>query len=126
MSKTKRFSHLISLDCPCCYQSGMFLSNPYNLGKLGKMPKHCPTCGTDFEPEPGFYFGALIISYALAAPTLLIMFFLFSNVLDLSFELSLGSLVIGMLLIAPYLMHLSRSIYLYFHVNSNPEAGKGS
>lgn len=29
------------------------------------MPDHCPECGLSFMPEPGFYYGAMYVSYAL-------------------------------------------------------------
>ena len=28
------------------------------------MNSHCSNCGVSFEPEPGFYFGAMFITYA--------------------------------------------------------------
>lgn len=30
-----------------------------------KMNKVCSCCGQSFEPEPGYYFGAMFVSYAL-------------------------------------------------------------
>jgi hypothetical protein len=29
------------------------------------MHVHCPHCGVALEPEPGFYFGAMFVSYAI-------------------------------------------------------------
>ena len=29
------------------------------------MPDQCPECGLSFMPEPGFYYGAMYVSYAL-------------------------------------------------------------
>ncbi|MFT7587836.1 MAG: hypothetical protein ACI959_000040 [Limisphaerales bacterium] len=98
----------------------MFLNpNPYSAS-IGKMPKYCPSCGVDFEPEPGFYFGAMMISYALAAPFCLLFFSLLNFGIDITFDVSLVIVMIVQLLIAPYLFHLSRAIYLYFHVHSDP------
>lgn len=98
----------------------MFLHNPYNLGGIGKMPRYCSNCGSDFEPEPGFYFGALFISYALAAPFCLLLFAFLNFGLRISFEPALVLVTITQLLLAPYLFHLSRAIWLYFHLKSGP------
>jgi hypothetical protein len=32
------------------------------------MHPRCPVCRLDFEPEPGYFTGAMYISYALAVP----------------------------------------------------------
>jgi len=32
------------------------------------MHPRCPVCNLDFEPEPGYFTGAMYISYALAVP----------------------------------------------------------
>lgn len=57
--------------CPRCregdlYKKPMELSNPLD------MYKKCENCKLDFEPEPGFYFGAFMISYLITAFMLLI------------------------------------------------------
>ena len=52
--------------CPKCGQSHLFVhGNAYNLRHTAKMHAACPSCGEDFEKEPGFYFGAAYVSYAL-------------------------------------------------------------
>src|SRR5262245_5008645 len=45
--------------CPCCVEASAFSG-------LFKMNDECARCGLRFEPEPGYYAGALYISYALA------------------------------------------------------------
>lgn len=57
---------MITGKCPCCEQGQVF----YQAGNLftfsmPKMHKNCPNCGHHFEIEPGFFFGAMYISYAL-------------------------------------------------------------
>jgi fatty acid desaturase len=34
-----------------------------NIGDPLAMPKKCTVCNQNFEPEPGFYYGAMFISY---------------------------------------------------------------
>jgi uncharacterized protein (DUF983 family) len=55
---------MVRMRCPhCCegriYQRGM------------TMNERCPTCGLEFTREPGYFMGALYISYALAIVFLL-------------------------------------------------------
>lgn len=61
-----KFSWILRSRCPRCGEGRLFVEpNAYNLGKTAKMHPACPHCGEDFEREPGFYFGAAYVSYAL-------------------------------------------------------------
>lgn len=40
-------------------------SNAYKLSEFSKMHQQCSVCGQPFEPEPGYYFGAMYVSYAI-------------------------------------------------------------
>ena len=48
--------------CPKCRKANMFRSPLYKL-KLYDMHERCPVCDQNFEPEPGFYWGAMYIGY---------------------------------------------------------------
>ena len=37
------------------------------------MHKNCPNCSFKFEKEPGFFFGAMFINYALGAAETLVL-----------------------------------------------------
>ena len=52
--------------CPACLE-GDFFKHPhgYRLKEIGDYHDHCPNCGQRFNLEPGFYFGAAYVSYAL-------------------------------------------------------------
>ena len=39
--------------------------NAYHPRKVGPMHPSCTACGEDFQKEPGFYFGAAYVSYAM-------------------------------------------------------------
>jgi uncharacterized protein (DUF983 family) len=47
--------------CPRCRQGRIFL-------RRLTMNATCPACGLAFEREPGYFVGAMYISYALAVP----------------------------------------------------------
>lgn len=52
--------------CPKCGQGDLFVhANAYHLSHTATMHSSCPHCGEDFGREPGFYFGAAYVSYAL-------------------------------------------------------------
>lgn len=51
--------------CPRCHTGHVFKHATYNL-KFYKMHEHCPVCSFKFEIEPGFFWGAMYISYGFA------------------------------------------------------------
>ena len=125
-SKFRRLQHALHNRCPRCYHGPLFKANPYVLRRIGQMPKTCPACELVYEPEPGFFFGALIVSYALAAPSCLLYFLLLNMGMRIPFDMALGMVAVTQLLLAPFLFHFSRSVWIYFHVNYDPEAAARS
>lgn len=63
---TKLYS-IINRKCPHCHEGEFLVSrNPYDLSVVGDLQKECSVCHRKFEPEPGFYYGGMYVSYALA------------------------------------------------------------
>lgn len=64
--------------CPQCRKGDLY-KKPFQFSNPLDMYEKCAECGLDFNPEPGFYFGAMIISYAISSwmlllPALLLVF----------------------------------------------------
>lgn len=120
--KTTRIGALLNNRCPKCYEGKLFSAGAYNLKRVSEMSKNCTVCGEDFEREPGFYFGAAYVSYALTVALWIALFvaltcfdwwgwMAFSFFDDVPFFLGTG---IGLLVILmPVVMRLSRSIWLH-------------
>jgi len=107
-------------QCPRCRKANMFVE-PFDIGNPLDMHKRCPKCDEDFEPEPGFYYGAMFVSYILSAwflllPTLLLVLY---------FKWSVGSAMMVALLLAAvsYFKFLrgSRALWLHAHVKYDPK-----
>jgi uncharacterized protein (DUF983 family) len=101
------------LKCPSCKQGSLFKTpNPYNLPKVNDMHTQCPVCGQDYKIEPGFYFGATYISYALMIGSGGIIGLGLWLLGGLKFETA-AYVDLGILLVMiPYIYRLSRSIWL--------------
>lgn len=53
--------------CPRCHGGRVFeVANPFDLKKGMKMNPVCSRCSQSFEPEPGFYYGAMYTSYGFS------------------------------------------------------------
>lgn len=88
------------------------------------MYKKCPICGLNTEPEPGFYFGAMFLSYILSAwffllPTLFFVFYL-----GWSAEVAMGTTVLVAAITYLKFLRGSRSLWLHMNVPYNPEIAK--
>jgi len=61
--------------CPRCHKGPIFVqNNPYNLKRAFTMNGNCNHCQLNYEREPGFFYGAMYVSYALMAALLIIWF----------------------------------------------------
>lgn len=79
------------------------------------MNEKCPHCGVRLEPEPGFYQGAMYVSYGFTVAFLVamsIVFFVFFP--DRSEWLYIGLFIGMMILVAPLNYRYSRILYLYW------------
>ena len=104
---------ILYLKCPRCNKGNLFhSSNPYNLKKLGKMHTHCPVCGQKYTIEPGFYFGASYVSYALAVVIGLLAYGAQAPFDIESTPLTILIVSLCILLFALYNFCLSRAIWL--------------
>jgi hypothetical protein len=90
-----------------------------------KMNERCPECGQLMEIEVGFWYGTSYVSYALtvalSVATCVAWWVLIGFSLeDSRFFLWMGFNMVALLLAQPYLMRLSRAIWLSFFVKYNP------
>lgn len=112
-----RLKAVVLMKCPRCCEGELFLSrNPYNFNKMGKMPDECANCGQDFVIEPGFYFGAAMVSYILQVFMIAIgggVVYLLGGDHPLHY---VGGISAFILLTAPYVMVFSRGLWLSFFI----------
>ena len=96
--------------------------NPWNLKEMTKMPTHCPVCGQLFELEVGFWYGTAYVSYLLTVIFSGLSFGLWWLTIGFSLEDKrffwwLGINGFLLLVLQPWIMRLSRAMYLYFFVS---------
>lgn len=99
--------------CPRCHQGDVFVhANPYNLKNLFPMHTNCSNCDLLYDREPGFFFGAMFVSYALAAGWFIVWYAiqnLFLNLDTLQFTIGL---ILSIVLMSPLSFRWSRLIWL--------------
>lgn len=115
---------VFQMRCPQCREGKLFESHSYNLKKVGKMHKNCNVCGKSYTPEPGFYFGATYVSYALTVAVAFVTFWAVFPFIGFSWSLvNTYLIIIGIVLalLTPWLYRLSRTIWLYMFSAYKPE-----
>lgn len=119
------FYSTVTNTCPRCHKGKVFKrSNPYNLKYIFDMHEECTACGERYLREPGFFFGAMYVSYALMAGWLIVWFLADLLWFHLgAFQLAMG-ITVSMLLISPLFYHWSRIIWLNFFIRYNKDAAE--
>jgi hypothetical protein len=116
---------ILGMKCPRCRRGPMFTNNnPYKSVKLSHifdMPEKCPECRQRYDLEQGFWYGTGYVSYALAVALSVSTFVAWWVLIGISTDDNrifwwLGFNALLLIVVQPWLMRLSRVIYLYFFV----------
>jgi uncharacterized protein (DUF983 family) len=112
--------------CPRCREGKIFTTDrAYDLKNNLKMHEKCPNCGQVTEIEVGFYYGTSYVSYALTVAYSVATFvawwvLLGFSLYDNSIFYWLGFNAVTLILLQPYFMRLSRTLWLSWFVKYNP------
>lgn len=113
--------------CPRC-RDGKLFKNPIsvNMKKNMEMNAQCPVCGQPTEIEVGFYYGTSYVSYALAiglsVASLVAWWFIIGlSTNDDRFFYWLGFNAVFLIVLQPWLMRVSRSIWISWFVKHDPD-----
>jgi uncharacterized protein (DUF983 family) len=123
---------IIKMKCPNCRKGNMYdNSSVFPLKKMMDMPEKCDHCGQKMEIEPGFYYGTGYVSYGLSVGLLGVVFVAYWVLFGLSYTdnsifIALGVAVSICLLLQPWLMRISRVLYLYMFVKFGSNKGNRS
>ena len=112
---TKLFS-IVKNKCPRCHEGDFFVSsNPLDFKGNLKIHENCPKCNLKYMIEPSFFYGAMYVSYALTV-AIAVATFVICQLLDLNLVWTLATIVIVLILMIPYLVRISRLIYINMFV----------
>jgi uncharacterized protein (DUF983 family) len=103
--------------CPRCHKGKVFENNnPYSLKKPFEMRDSCSECSLKYEREPGFFYGALYVSYALMAGVFIIWFL--ADLLWIHMHAVTLAIVVAstMLMLFPLVFRSARIIWLNFFI----------
>lgn len=105
---------LLQGKCPRCRQGDIFTFPVSRISRFNQMNEFCPCCGLRLEPEPGFYQGAMYVSYGFTVIFMVIISALLYLIGDFSEWVYIGTVIAVMILLAPLNYRFSRIFYLHF------------
>lgn len=111
-------SSILQYRCPKC-RKGKIFTEPFNMKDPLAMPDTCSVCGQKTMPEPGFYYGAMFLSYIITA-------FLYLGILAVLIIVFKLSVTIAFLILLAFVAltyfktaRLSRSLWIHLMVKHN-------
>ncbi len=111
----------LGCHCPRCREGKLFKNRAaLGLKKNLEMYKSCPVCGQMTELEVGFYYGTSYVSYALTVAISVATFVAWLVLIGISTEMHLfywlGVNALFLFFLQPWLMRLSRSLWISWFV----------
>jgi predicted RNA-binding Zn-ribbon protein involved in translation (DUF1610 family) len=116
-----RLKAILGFKCPRCGEGNLFVGAAYRPADTARMHTECPSCKLDLVREPGFYFGAAYVSYALTvalwvAVLVALLSFDAWGWITFGFFTHVGTFlttgIVLLLLLLPLIYRLSRSIWV--------------
>ncbi len=110
---------ILNFKCPNCSKGHVY--QKHHFFSFAKMHDNCSHCNLLFEKEPGFFFGAMFVSYALVVAECVAVFvacgvLFFNN--WFSYYL-IPILLVTVLALAPFNYRLSRVIWIALFVDKS-------
>lgn len=111
------------MKCPRCREGDLF-KKPFNFSKPLDMHERCEVCNQKTEPEPGYYFGAMFISYIWTGWLCLFIVGITMIFLGWSIAQAFALLITAFVLTFFWVMRISRSIYIHIDIQQDPAYAK--
>lgn len=105
---------VLTAKCPQC-RKGKLFKTPLYSAKFTDMYENCEVCGLRFQREPGFFYGAMYISYAMVVALVIVsgftLYFFLGDPGLMIYGITITVLILGLL---PIIFRYSRTLYLYW------------
>jgi uncharacterized protein (DUF983 family) len=113
--------------CPRCHQGKVLsCSNPMAISKIIDTEPSCSNCGLKYEKEPGFFYGAMYVSYGLTSGIFIVMFILDLTVFHMD-TTPFAILIVSIILVTfPFVTRWARVLWLNFFFRYQPELDKNA
>lgn len=112
MKKGTKIYSILNKKCPQCHEGDFFVSSIYDFKYMGDVKENCPHCGLKYSKEPGFFYGAMYVAYALGVATFVTLWVSFNLFFDnVSIGWQIGSIVASIIILSPAIYAYSKIIW---------------
>lgn len=122
LKKGSKWFSIFHLKCPRCHEGEMFKTGSWSFVKSFEMHERCPKCDLNYFPEPGYYYGAMFISYIWMGWFCLIFMGVFFWGLGLPQNTAWAMLLVFIAINFVYIFRISRLMWININVRYNPNA----
>ncbi|RZK58407.1 MAG: DUF983 domain-containing protein [Pedobacter sp.] len=117
MQRTSKLYAIVNGKCPQCRRGDIFTGSVFGFN-IQKTNKNCTNCGLRFEIEPGYFYAAMYVSYAMNMAEMIGMgfstYYLSGSKIDFDdIWLYVGVIVFGSLILSPFNYRYSRILLLH-------------
>ena len=112
---------VFDMTCPKCRTGGLFETPTFSFQKPFEMLNRCPHCNQKYMLEPGFYFGAMFISYGITGWLCLAIVGGCMLVFGMNVWTSFGLLILICAILYVWFFRISRSIWIHGWVKYDPK-----
>jgi len=114
MAHRSKIQALVEARCPHCRTGKVFVGGTYMFRKQ-RTNEVCPYCGMEFEIEPGYFYAAMYVSYAMSVVEVIaigaLVYWLSKSESPWLYSIVL---LVAILLLAPFNYRYSRLILLFY------------
>jgi uncharacterized protein (DUF983 family) len=114
MAQTPKSWAMLHAKCPRCRRGNLFNGSAYSFST--RINTDCPRCNLHFEIEPGYFYAAMYVSYAMNVAEIvtvaLLTYLITGN--NHSPWLYLGVILGACFLLSPFNFRYSRVLMLYW------------
>jgi len=112
------FQAVLHERCPRCREGPLFRAPLWRCGIA--VHECCPVCGLRYEREPGYFLGAMYISYALSIPAVLVLILAIWYFSRWPYDVVIGAAVVAWLPFVPAVTRWARVLWIYFDRHMDP------
>lgn len=122
--KGSKWYSITQFKCPKCHEGDLFETHSFEFKEPFEMPEACPNCGFNYLPEPGFYYGAMFISYIFSGWFCIGFVLFFHWVLGWSTAASFALLIALIAIGFVWFFRFSRAVWLNIIFKYDPNRRK--
>ncbi|HEU0126812.1 DUF983 domain-containing protein [Flavobacterium sp.] len=125
LKRGSKLNSILTGSCPKCQKESMYEDkNPLHLSKVLKMNENCSHCGFKYQIEPSFFYGAMYVSYGLNVAVGIAAFIVSFVFFGATIEQSFIAIILTLVVLFPFVLRLSRNLYINMFVSYDPKAGQ--